>query len=420
MQCFQKRAHKCIAESPAEITLRSDWQLQDVLKVTQPGDAVSRAVFAPSGWYDATVPGTVLTSLVNDGVYPEPLYGENDRPDKIPDNLCRTSYWYRTRFVVPPEYDGKNIWLNFHGINYMAEVWVNGHDVGGIKGAFARGIFDVTPYVRTGETNVVAVRIMPPPHPGVPHEHTAKMGTGPNGGILSEDGATFLCTLGWDWIPAIRDRDMGIWQKVTLSATGPGHGAGSDGELRTAAAAQRQCRSDARSNRSEYHRPAAQRRASRRISATSSFVFPVALAADESKIVKLTPAQIPQLHVTQPLLWWPNGYGPQNLYTMHLRFDVDGGRSDVKDFSFGIRKITYDVPGSENLDDLRERRAGHVQGRRLGHGRGDEAHSATSRLEAQIRMHQRCQLQHDPQLGRPKHQRRFLRSVRSIRHHGVG
>ena len=31
----------------------------------------------------------------------------------------------------------------------------------------------------------------------------------------------FLSTLGWDWVPAIRDRDSGIWQKVFLSATGP-------------------------------------------------------------------------------------------------------------------------------------------------------------------------------------------------------
>jgi hypothetical protein len=37
--------------------------------------------FQPEHWPAATVPGTVLTSLVDDQIYPEPLYGENNRPD---------------------------------------------------------------------------------------------------------------------------------------------------------------------------------------------------------------------------------------------------------------------------------------------------------------------------------------------------
>ena len=77
-------------------------------------------------WYRATVPGTVLTTLVNNHVYPEPTYGENNRPNIIPESLCRTSYWYRTEFPVPANYAGRQIWLNFEGINYVADVWVNG------------------------------------------------------------------------------------------------------------------------------------------------------------------------------------------------------------------------------------------------------------------------------------------------------
>ena len=75
---------------PETVTLSDGWQLQDAAKVTQAGDAIASAKFRPKGWYSATVPGTVLTSLVNAGVYPEPLYGENSRPDKIPDSLART------------------------------------------------------------------------------------------------------------------------------------------------------------------------------------------------------------------------------------------------------------------------------------------------------------------------------------------
>ena len=132
------------ASPDKSIPISSGWLLQDAAKVPQSGEVISSASFQPAGWHRATVPGTVLTSLVNDGTYPEPLYGENNRPDRIPDTLCRTTWWYRTVFAPPAAGAGSRIWLNFDGINYLAEVWLNGHEVGTIKGAFIRGIFDVT------------------------------------------------------------------------------------------------------------------------------------------------------------------------------------------------------------------------------------------------------------------------------------
>ncbi len=85
---------------PQPIQLDSGWMLQDAAVVGQGGDIVSSASYQPAGWHGATVPGTVLTSLVNDGVYPDPLYGENNRTN-IPDSLCRTTWWYRTVFTPP-------------------------------------------------------------------------------------------------------------------------------------------------------------------------------------------------------------------------------------------------------------------------------------------------------------------------------
>jgi hypothetical protein len=205
---------------PAPVVLSSDWQLQDMAKVAAPAEEISAAGFQPANWYKATVPGTVLTSLVNDGVYPEPLYGENNRPDKIPDSLCRTSYWYRTTFTVPPSYQGHHVWLNFEGINYHADVWVDGTKVGEITGAFIRGNFDISSLVKPGQTATLAVLVAPQPHPSDPLEKTIARGDHCGTGT-SLDGPTFLCTIGWDWMPAIRDRDSGIWQKVFLSASGP-------------------------------------------------------------------------------------------------------------------------------------------------------------------------------------------------------
>ncbi len=338
----------CASEPKGPMTLSSGWQLQDAAKVPDAGPVVSQPNYAPSQWYKATVPGTVLTSLVNDGVYPEPLYGENNRPDKIPESLCRTSYWYRTQFKVPSDYKEKNIWLTFYGTNYIAEVWVNGHDMGSIKGAFSRGIFNVTPYVKAGETAGVAVQIMPPPHPGTPLEQTVVNGTGPNGGILSGDGATFLCTLGWDWIPGIRDRDLGIWEKVVLDSTGPvvvrDPYVTSDLKMPGMDSADLTVWATLR-NTSDVPQSGVLNGQFDQV----SFQLPVTLAANETKSIKLTPADVPQLRLANPRLWWPNGYGPQNLYALNLRFNMHGAASDSRSVNFGIRKITYDFPGSQNL-----------------------------------------------------------------------
>jgi hypothetical protein len=97
-------------------------------------------------------------------------------------------------------------------------VWLNGTLLGEIKGAFNHGTFDVTSVLKPGK-NVLAVRISPPPHPGIPHEQSVLGGPGENGGSMVLDGPTFMATEGWDWIPAIRDRDSGIWQPVTLKVT---------------------------------------------------------------------------------------------------------------------------------------------------------------------------------------------------------
>ena len=68
---------------------------------------------------------------------------------------------------------------------------------------------------------MIAVLVSPQPHPGVPHEHNVANGVGANGGESAIDGPTFLSTIGWDWLPAVRDRDTGIFLPVTMDSTGP-------------------------------------------------------------------------------------------------------------------------------------------------------------------------------------------------------
>ena len=339
-----------VAQLPPQII--GGWQMQDSAKVAAAAPVVSAAAFEPQGWYAATVPGTVLTTLVNNGVYPEPLYGENMR--LIPESLNKTSYWYRTSFTVPAAYKGRHTWLHFAGINYSAEIWVNGREAGTMRGAFIRGDFDISDFVKPGRSAVVAVLIAPQPHPGIPHEHTVALGVGQNGGETAIDGPTFLSTIGWDWLPAIRDRDTGIWLPVTMDATGPV--LVKDPFITADLAASHET--------ADLHVSATlENKSAKPVTGTLSgmiqlgnsqepeitFHQPVTIAANGTQAVTLDSKSTPELHLSHPKLWWPNGYGPQNLYLLTLRFDIGKTSSDSETRQFGIRKIEYQVADSENL-----------------------------------------------------------------------
>ena len=338
------------AQSPAQTI--TDWQMQDSAKVSAAAPAISTAAFNPQGWYAATVPGTVLTTLVNDGVYPDPTYGENMRA--IPESLNQTSYWYRTTFTVPTSHKGRHTWLHFAGINYTAEIWVNSHQAGAMRGAFIRGDFDISEFVKPGRSAVLAVLVTAQPHPGIPHEHTVALGVGANGGETAIDGPTFLSTIGWDWLAAVRDRDTGIWLPVTLDATGPiivrdpfvtadlspSH---ETADLHVSTTLENKSpKSVTGALVGVIHLQNGQ-------ASDITFQKPVTVAANGTEAIALDSQSTPELHLANPKLWWPNGYGPQNLYTLTLRFDIETKSSDTATRQFGIRKIEYQVPDSENL-----------------------------------------------------------------------
>ncbi|HKN19796.1 MAG TPA: glycoside hydrolase family 2 TIM barrel-domain containing protein [Terracidiphilus sp.] len=374
------------ASAPQPVTLAAGWRLQDVAKVPQAGGEVASAAFDDHSWYAATVPGTVLTSLVNDHVYPEPLYGENERPEIIPESLVHTSYWYRTVIRVPRGYRNHHVWLNFDGINYAAEVWVNGVKVGATRGAFVRGIFDITAQVKPGRPAVVAVLVAPQPHPGDPHEHTLRNGVGKNGGITAIDGPTFLSTIGWDWLNAVRDRDTGIWQKVFLSATGPV--LLKDPLVTTDLPLPRTDSSDV-AVQATVENVSDQPVNGVLQGTVENIVFErqVELAPHSTQQIVFDAKTTPALHIDHPRLWWPNGYGEQQMYQLHLAFKIRRSVSDTLDVGFGVRKITYSVPGTDTLTISVNGVPIFIRGGDWGL---DEAMKRIprERLDAQIHMHQ--------------------------------
>src|SRR6202012_234756 len=191
-------------------TIHGGWELAAAPAVHATGEEISQRGFATRDWMTATVPGTVLTTMIDRGIYPDPDYGLNNL--SIPESLAHQDYWYRVEFKSPVFSQGEHITLTFEGVNYPSEVWLNGNKLGGSTGAFLRGKFDVTSLLAANGTNALAVRVSPPPHPGLAQEESIKAGPGENGGMEMLDGPTFGAAEGWDWIPSIRDRNTGIWQ----------------------------------------------------------------------------------------------------------------------------------------------------------------------------------------------------------------
>jgi hypothetical protein len=205
-------------ENSCDFLITSGWELAEASKVVSNPYSIFSNSFTTANWYNATVHGTVLTTLVDQGIYLDPSFGINNL--EIPDSICHMDWWYRISFYITKNQAEKIKWLQFDGINYRAEIWLNSKQIGKINGAFIRGEVNISNYVNLENENILAVYIFPPPNPGIPHEESPRAGTGPNGGHLCLDGPTFISSEGWDWMPGIRDRNIGIWQPVHLYFTG--------------------------------------------------------------------------------------------------------------------------------------------------------------------------------------------------------
>lgn len=356
------------------VFLRSDavhhkaynWVMKKANSLHENGQQISTPGFNTSGWLKAAVPGTVLGSLVDNNIYPDPYYGDNNRLSSglIPDiaNAGREfyHYWFRTDFKVPESFKGSRIWLKFHGINYRTVIWLNGKRLGGMTGMFNSKGFDVTDLVRLKGENALAVDVLPvdftgsnlPPKKATP----GAIGEGHNGGD-GEIGknTTMLMSVGWDFTfpDGVRDRNTGIWKDVELYATGPvqieNPYVQSKLSLPDTALAKETISLELHNTTSEEQQGILKAdigQAGVHIHRT------VRLQPNESKLVVLTPSDNPSLNIRNPKLWWPINKGAQHLYDLKLSFVSGTGNqkqlSHEVNQSFGIRTITTDRQTSDS------------------------------------------------------------------------
>jgi len=352
---------------------QADWRMEKA-GLTGSGAAVSAPGFSTTGWQSATVPGTVLTSLVANGVYPDPYFGRNnDRGLNLIPEISDTgaafyTYWFRTNFTVPASHAGRRTWLQLDGINYQAEIWVNGQQVGSLAGMFQRGTYDITSLVTPGSSgNALAILVHPADPPNGFSSPTNPGGNAANENLNGADGkigkyTTMLMTAGWDFTfeDGIRDRNTGIWRDVKLFSTGPV-------TLRhpfvKSALPLPDTSSSSQTISVELTNATAQSQSgvvtTRIAEGDITVEQSVTLAPNETRAITFTPAAYPQLVINNPRLWWPFNKGGQPLYHLTTTFTRAGVISDQLETRFGIRDIRTD----RNTPDTS--RIFYVNGKRL-------------------------------------------------------
>lgn len=329
----------CIGEicvngaAPAEQT-RSDWKVQRASEVEADGLMLSSEDYDDSAWLPATVPATVLQNYINAGAVPDPDYGDNWA--QISESYFLNDFWYRYTFDAARPCDGRHCFADFDGINWKADIYLNSNYVGRIDGAFIRGHFDVTDYVRDGR-NVMAVRIHRNDHPGAVTVKNARW-TGYNGGILGADNPTFVASIGWDWMTTVRGRNCGIWNDVRFAEQGAAgvsdplvRSVVDENGLASMTVSVTVSRNDASDVPLQVEGWIGDIHFSKTVCDVGEVVF--------------TPQEYPQLLNQCIDLWWPNNYGAPALHDAGFTVSVDGVMSDSLHFKAGIRQIESKIDG---------------------------------------------------------------------------
>jgi hypothetical protein len=295
------------------------------------------------GWTAAEVPGTVLGALVEAGVCPDPFHGHGNAeiPDLAEEDDPRLyTYWWVRSFDLPPRSGGDRVWLDLHGVNHRADVFVDGRAVAeGLEGTFLRHVLDVTAVARSG-ANRVAVRVVPPWPPGV---HDPDREGGDPGAPNLGRSVTLRAAVGGVRQPPVRDRNAGLWRRAEVRVTGPlrlrhphvvTYVLGPDGRVGDKASVL---------IAAEIDNPGAEERHAR----LSAHLVDTGQVVERSVVLPpggRGPVALPDLAVMFPHLWWPAGMGgdgPRSLYTVDLQLTVEGVLSDRRRVRFGIREIGW-------------------------------------------------------------------------------
>lgn len=355
---YQERKYIDILNSVEQHGGSYEWKMKKAKDVSVKIEDISTLKVETADWMSAIVPGTVLNSLVYNQVYPEPYWGLNNKltTGLIPDlnDVGRDfyTYWFRTEFKLnTKDHTGRRTWLQVDGINYRAELWLNGNLIGNLAGMFKQKAIDITDYIVFDEKNVLAIKTIPVdnagtimPKGGKSWGATGEYQNGGNGEIGKN--VTMLMTVGWDFTfsDGIRDRNTGIWKELSLFTTG---------ELKLAhpfvkSELAHPNYDEARETISVEVNNAGYKTQHIKVigeikGENIRFEKKLKLYRGITEEVVFTPEEYPQLVMKNPRLWWPIHKGEQNLYEVMFKIEQEGALVDSITSRFGIRELISDT-----------------------------------------------------------------------------
>ena len=326
---------------PNVIKLNSNWKAKKAIEINVDGTVISGKNFQFYDWMEAVVPGTVLTTLLHNKKVPDPFFGMNNTliPDIHTVGADYYTYWFYNQFNLPELKTGEQVWLKFRGINYSANMYLNGKKINPDthEGMFLREKYLITSYIEKG-ANRLAVLVRPPNPVGAPN------GQGGDGVIGQSVSMQF--TAGWDWICPIPDRNTGIWDEVAIEITGPVDLL--DPSIQTKVPGKRV---PSGKQAPAFVATSVDLVNSSEVKQTGKVICKFE-KTEISKPVTLLPGEkitvaLPEFKIENPQLWWPNGIGEHPLYKMEFTFVSDKNYiSDNEQVTFGVRETSsrFDEP----------------------------------------------------------------------------
>lgn len=299
--------------------------MQSSITTGATGSEISQPSFKESGWYDVSLPTTIIAGLLKNKHYDfDPFYGEN--LEKIAGPEFDSAWWFRKEFILPASEKGKNITLILHGINYRANIWLNGEliaDSNHIIGPFRIFDLDITRQIKYSGTNVLALELTRPFNPNK------------QGGDLAIDYA--------DWIhyPAdynggvVNDVEIGSCDKIAvrypLVTT--------KFDLPSLSVAHLQVDAEL----VNYSDKTESALIKGKINDDIGFEQEVHLQPGETKSLNFNPQDYSQLNVKNPRIWWPWQYGNPLLNTLKLEVIRNGKSGSSVTENFGIRQVSSEL-----------------------------------------------------------------------------
>jgi beta-mannosidase len=284
----------------------------------------------------AIVPGSTYLNLLRAGRIPDPFFGENNgKVQWVADNN-----WYFDRaFEATGELLAKrHVELVCHGLDTLATVWLNGHQVGSGDNMFRTWTFDIRQHIRRG-ANQLRIRF----DTLAPYVEEHRKAYKQRFGVNLENPRSWVrkgpYMWGWDWCRPVLTQ--GIWRKIEVLGF----------ELRIADLAVLQEHQSDGSVRLDIHATVGGASSEATLKAQVSLAD--AVVAEATGQVRNGAAAL-QTVVSFPKFWWPNGMGDQPLYSITASLmDASGQMVDSATRRVGLRTVEVLAPKDNAAMHLR-------------------------------------------------------------------